>query len=259
MPVKSVDYDRIAANYDRRYQARRYQGVERALCAWLGARARRRVLEVGCGTGHWLQRFGDCGERIFGMDLSRGMLAKARITTRDSPLINGEALRLPFADDSFDAVFCVNAFHHFPDKSAFIAETARVLMPGGEFCTVGLDPHCGPPRWMIYEYFEGTRETDGERYPGHEQIQACLQEAGFAESAASIVEHIQTRQPAEEALASPMLRRDGTSQLVLLSDEAYRRGVQRIRAAMEREEAAGWVLYLEEDLRLFATMARMPD
>jgi ubiquinone/menaquinone biosynthesis C-methylase UbiE len=259
MPARIVDYDRIASDYDRRYQTRRYEGVDRALRAWLEARPRRRVLEVGCGTGHWLRRFGGCGGRIFGMDLSRGMLAKARVTAPGSPLVNGRALRLPFADHSFDAVFCVNALHHFPEKSAFVEETARVLIPGGDFCTVGLDPYFRPLRWMVYEYFEGTRETDEERYPAHEQIQACLRAAGFAESSASVVQHIQTRRPAQEALASPMLRRHGTSQLALLSDEAYRRGVQCIRAAMEREEAAGRALYLEEDLRLFATMGRMPD
>jgi ubiquinone/menaquinone biosynthesis C-methylase UbiE len=258
MSTKSVDYDRIAANYDRRYRESRYDDVEKELRAWLQSVPRRRVLEVGCGTGHWLQAFRAAGQLVLGLDLSPAMLERARSAAPDSPLVNGNALRLPFADASFDALFCINALHHFTDKPRLIAEAARVLVPGGEFCTVGLDPHCGPPRWMIYEYFAGTRETDAKRFPPHEKIQAWLEEAGFTGWSARVVLHLRARLPADQALASPMMRRDGTSQLALLSDAAYREGIERIRAAMVREEAEGRVLHLEADLQLFATKGRRP-
>ena len=55
-----------------------------------------------------------------------------------------------------------------------------------------------------------------------------------------------------------MMRRDGTSQLALLSEAAYREGIERIRAAMAREEAEGRVLHLETDLQLFATTGHLP-
>ena len=111
---------------------------------------------------------------------------------------------------------------------------------------------------MIYDYFAGTRETDERRFPRHEQIRGWLEEAGFVECSARVVLHLRTRLPAEQALASPMMRRDGTSQLALLGDAAYGGGIERIRAAMAREEAEGRVLYLETDLQLFATTGRLP-
>ena len=50
---------------------------------------------------------------------------------------------LPFADQSFDAVFTKDAIVHIPDKPPFYREVLRVLRPGGLF--VGSDWLCGPP------------------------------------------------------------------------------------------------------------------
>ena len=51
---RSVDYDHIARTYDRRYQEYQYPGVEQALLQFAASRPGLQVLEVGCGTGHWL-------------------------------------------------------------------------------------------------------------------------------------------------------------------------------------------------------------
>ncbi len=45
--------------------------------------------------------------------------------------LNGDALRLPFRDDTFDRIICSEVFEHIPDDSAAMAELARVLRPGG--------------------------------------------------------------------------------------------------------------------------------
>ena len=51
--VRHTNYDEVAATYDRRYAEDDYSGIERALIDFLGSPARH-VLQVGCGTGHWL-------------------------------------------------------------------------------------------------------------------------------------------------------------------------------------------------------------
>ncbi len=51
---KSVNYDIIAPVYDRRYEENDYSGVERALLDFIGEDQSAQILEVGCGTGHWL-------------------------------------------------------------------------------------------------------------------------------------------------------------------------------------------------------------
>jgi ubiquinone/menaquinone biosynthesis C-methylase UbiE len=249
-----VDYDRIASNYDRRYQTDRYPDAERMLKEWIGS-SPGRLLEVGCGTGYWLSALAGPGRTLLGLDRSGAMLAIARRTAPDARLVRGEAMGLPFADRSVEALLCMNALHHFPDKPGFLAEAARVLAPGGAFCTIGLDPHRGEPRWAVYDYFEGTRAADLERYPSCVEIRRWLEDSGFTSCSTRPAQHIRSSTPAVAALRSPMMRKDGTSQLALLSDAAYERGIAAIRADAEHARAAGRQRVLETDLELIATLA----
>lgn len=252
-----LDYDGIADVYDRRYEGRRYRQVDRALRGWIDVAPEGRFLEVGCGTGHWLASLPLTGRTAVGLDRSRRMLARARLAAPSALLVQGEASRLPFSDGRFAALLCMNALHHFPDKPAFIAEAARVLRPDGIFCSVGIDPHHGRPRWAVYDYFEGTRAVDLARYPPHGEIVRWLEESGFTDCSARVVEHIRRRTAAEELLESPMTWKLGTSQLALLSEEVYAAGLRRVRAAAERARAEGSGLWLETDLEMMATTGRL--
>jgi ubiquinone/menaquinone biosynthesis C-methylase UbiE len=250
-----VDYDRIAANYDRRYQTDRYADAERMLKQWIEEAPPGMLLEVGCGTGHWLASLAGPGRTVLGLDQSEGMLGVARRAAPNARLVRGAATQLPFADGSVEALLSMNALHHFPDKPGFVAEAARVLASGGAFCSIGLDPHRGQLRWPVYEYFEGTRATDLERYPACERIKGWLGDAGFASCAVQVGQHIRRSNPAPELLRSPMMRKDGTSQLSLLSDAVYEAGIDAIRADAERARRNGSELVLETDLELMATVA----
>lgn len=73
-----VDYDSLAATYERRYEHYRYDGVARELLRFIGARPAI-ALEVGCGTGHWLdllQAHGQAAHKLglaqFGEDFHLG-------------------------------------------------------------------------------------------------------------------------------------------------------------------------------------------
>ena len=99
------------------------------------------------------------------LDVSHQMLARARTQASQAELVQGRAEHLPWGNALFDRVFCINAFHHFRDKLAFLAEARRVLRPNGRVLVVGLDPHSESDRWFIYDYFTGTREIDKCRYP----------------------------------------------------------------------------------------------
>ena len=125
------DYDSIATNYDRRYLENDYSGVAKALMVFLGPDLGGRVLEVGCGTGHWLGLLDEAGIRAAGLDASRNMLTYARVHAPGAALAHGRAEHLPWASQAFERVFCINALHHFEDKSRFLAEARRVLVPGG--------------------------------------------------------------------------------------------------------------------------------
>jgi ubiquinone/menaquinone biosynthesis C-methylase UbiE/uncharacterized protein YbaR (Trm112 family) len=104
------------------------------------------VLDNGCGTGVFLERLnrdGRPGTRFVGTDLSMGMLERAERRRADCNgvihLVQADACRLPFADDSFDLVFARGLLHHLPDPEAGAREMARVLRPGG--VALVLDPN----------------------------------------------------------------------------------------------------------------------
>jgi ubiquinone/menaquinone biosynthesis C-methylase UbiE len=98
------DYDTIASTYDRRYLENDYSGIEKALIAFVGQNPAR-VLEVGCGTGHWLRLLSEEGIRVAGLDASIGMLARAQAQTPRTALVHGLAQHLPWATESFDLFF----------------------------------------------------------------------------------------------------------------------------------------------------------
>jgi ubiquinone/menaquinone biosynthesis C-methylase UbiE len=89
----------------------------------------RDVLEVGCGTGLLLERFAEFASRARGIDLSPGMLEKARARGLDVAL--GSATALPFADESFDVTCSFKVLAHVPEIGRALREMARVTRTGG--------------------------------------------------------------------------------------------------------------------------------
>ena len=227
--------------------------------AFVGEQLDQRVLEVGCGTGHWLRSIGDRGIRVTGLDASAQMLSYAKARAPAAVLAQGSAERLPWASESFDRVFCINAFHHFQDKIAFLMEAVRVLRPGGLMMTVGLDPHAGVDRWYIYDYFDTALESDRRRYPAAGQIREWMRAAGLAGCVTREIQHLPVRLDARAALAQGRFEKSATSQLGVLTDEEYRQGVDRIREAVESAEAQGESLSLCADLRLYGTFGAVPS
>jgi SAM-dependent methyltransferase len=255
--VPSLDYDRIAREYDARYRHNRYLGIERALTGFAANAPGLRVLEVGCGTGFWLEFLETRGARVTGLDRSRQMLAVARTRGLAATLAQGAAESIPFADRSFDRVIVVNAAHHFDDLAAFVREAHRVLVPDGELMSIGLDPSRGTDRWYVYDCFDGTLESDLRRYPSAESVTARMVEAGFARCRVVEAEHLSIEMDAKKALADGQLARSATSQLTLLSDDAYQRGLKRIERDVLDAEARGEVHALRADLRLYAIIGEM--
>lgn len=88
-----------------------------------------RVLEVGCGTGLILERLAAIARSAVGIDLSPGMLARAR--ERGLNVIQGLATELPFDDGSFDLVCSFKVLAHVPDVKTALREMARVTARGG--------------------------------------------------------------------------------------------------------------------------------
>ncbi|ACY16650.1 class I SAM-dependent methyltransferase [Haliangium ochraceum] len=123
-------YDDFAAWYERE-RGRGYHQMLDDLEVELVERFGRgkRVLEVGCGTGLLLERFADFADSALGIDLSGGMLAKAR--ARGLAVAQASATALPFPDAHFDVVCSFKVLPHVSEIRLALAEMARVTRPGG--------------------------------------------------------------------------------------------------------------------------------
>jgi ubiquinone/menaquinone biosynthesis C-methylase UbiE len=243
-----VDYDRIAAAYEGRYERNDYSGVERALKDFVEAPphvSHQLVLEIGCGTGHW-QRFLDNTVRhVAGLDLSRRMLQIARARQPDGRLVRARAEALPCLSKSVDRIFCVNALHHFSNPSAFFSDASRVLREGGGLMIIGLDPHAGGDEWWIYDYFPAVLVEDRRRYLPARQIRELMADVGLSQCVTQEVQHRPAQMTVGEAARRGFLDRTSTSQLMLISEAEYNEGMTRLNADDER--------VLRSDLRIYGT------
>jgi len=103
------------------------------------ALTRQPILEVGCGGGLICEEMARRGATMVGIDPSSGALTTARAHAQETSLAQqityqqGYAEALPFADDSFSAIVCLDVLEHVRDLPATIKEIARVLAPGGVF------------------------------------------------------------------------------------------------------------------------------
>lgn len=107
-----------------------------------------RLLDVGCGGGHLALRMEQrrpdlC---IVGVDLMEHMIGQARRRgRRRSSAVEfrqGDALNLPFDDESFDLVLSIASLKHWSDRAAGLRECFRVLVPGGQLAVIELDRGC---------------------------------------------------------------------------------------------------------------------
>jgi len=236
--MKRVKYDQVSAVYDQRYKSGGPVGIAKSLRELACKIEAHRVLEVGCGTGHWLTLMQNCEIRC-GLDYSAGMLDKARQRDGSLGLVRGTAAQFPFREGAFDFVFCVHALHHFNDPPAFICEARCVLRTGGALAIIGMDPQTEQDRWYLYDYFPGTYETDLARYPSGDMILHWMKEAGFVGCERRIAARIEHDFIGRQVLSDPVLQKNGTSQLSLLTEDAFVNGMARIREALQWAERHG--------------------
>ena len=239
MTYQRVNYDQIAAGYDQRFASHEPQGRGEALLRLAETLKADRVLEVGCGTGHWLEELHSLAPELYGLDPSMGMLSQAQGRRAPIELVRGYARRLPFESDFFDLAFCVNAIHHFADSQAFVGEAYRVLQDGGALAVVGSGPQGCKNSWYGYQYFEGTYETDLTRFPTWGTVSEWMVEEGFDGIELREVEQIEEFKHGREVLEDPFLRKNSCSQLALLSDEAYEAGLRQVEAVLAEAEERG--------------------
>jgi len=147
MQRRRLNYDQIASEYNRRYPNSQSWERGQALLELARKVKAKTILEAGSGPGFWLNLLHQVTLHLFGRDFSAGMSALARNQSAPIKLTRGTAIELPYQDETFDLLCCVDAIHHFGDSRAFIAEAFHIFKPGGALAIDGHDPHSAEGNW----------------------------------------------------------------------------------------------------------------
>jgi ubiquinone/menaquinone biosynthesis C-methylase UbiE len=149
--------ENAAESYERYFVPPFYAPEAQYIIELAALGAGEHVLDLACGTGIVARcaanKVGANG-MVVGLDRNESMLAVARRASVDiiSPPIKwqrGEAHNTPFPDSTFDIVFCQQGLHFFPDRSAALRETYRVLAPNGRLVLSSMRPNKHNPEYDL--------------------------------------------------------------------------------------------------------------
>lgn len=194
-------FDQVAARYDLTNdvmalgQNRRWRKV---VVEALGLRAGDTVLDIAAGTGTSSEPFERLGARVVAADFSLGMLRKGRQMRPGMSFAAADAMQLPFADSSFDAVTMSFGFRNVHSTAEALREFRRVTKPGGTILICEFSTPTNPAFRKIYsEYLMSALPRVARRvgsnadsyvylaesiqaWPDQQGIASRLQDAGWS-------------------------------------------------------------------------------
>lgn len=146
------------------------------------------LLDIGCGTGLFVEKYLRHGGTATGLDISEKMLGKARERCPICEYIAGNGEALPFRDHSFDAISSLLVFSYVKNPDVMLDEAYRVLRPGGgiAICTLGkkLLTKGIPALYYISEkikFQHVVMKNFGEKYYNEDEMMQLFSDAGFVD------------------------------------------------------------------------------
>lgn len=129
-----ITFDHHAKKYDQTIVYKNPRNNYHKILQMLDTLEFANVLDVGCGTGEMLRLISEKYNSVeaYGIDLSDEMIkiAKAKLSP-DINLFVGDSEHLPFSDETFEVLLCMESFHHYPNPDNVLKEFKRVLKPNG--------------------------------------------------------------------------------------------------------------------------------
>ena len=234
-----------------------------------------RVLDVGCGTGELTRVLAEeTPGVVYGVDADPALLSVAR---EHAPVVTGDALRLPFADDAMDLVVCQALLINLPDPADAVAEFARVssdtvaaIEPDNADVTVEstVDDEAALTAEARAAYRSGV-PTDVTL--GGSGTRAAFEDAGLTDVRTTRYDHVRTIEPPYDEADLEAVRRTasgaglaGDRETLLaggLSEDAYDDLRERWRAVGRAaiEQVADDEYRRREVVPFYVTVGRVPS
>ena len=138
--VPTKDQDAAAEAARLRAQAQAIFAREDAVLRAAGLGNGGVLLDVGCGPGHWLAAVNAAHRPALALGVERdGNHVRAAAAASGARVVRGDALQLPLADDSVDAVTMRLVLRHLPSPALALAQLVRVVRPGGHVAVLDAD------------------------------------------------------------------------------------------------------------------------
>ena len=177
----SKKYDLVAKLYDWALIDYTYKTIKEALkLARLSGNEK--ILDIGCGTGpleiKLSKRFPQL--EIDACDISPGMIAQAEQKMPQHPQVHfyiGDFSTLPFAHNSYDAIFALSNLHYFPQAEGMLKHAAELAKPGASL--ILLDWKKGSMRSHLYEHWMQRVDRSFQRIYTYAELQQLLASAGW--------------------------------------------------------------------------------
>jgi len=186
----------LSGNVDRRWRRLVAEKLRPALDA------DSTVLDVACGTGDLSIVIAEaCGARVVGVDFCRPMLdiaaRKSAEMSRTIPFVEGDALRLPFADEKFDAATIAFGLRNLSDVAGGLGELRRILKPGGRLVVLEFSRPVVPGFRALFQFYfsrvlprvgglvSGSRGAyeylpdSVSKFPDQARLASLMREVGF--------------------------------------------------------------------------------
>lgn len=148
------------------------------------------ALDLGCNIGHVAYLYQKSQPKpgslfLAGLDLSQPSLQRAkgqRFTFADFALASG--YQLPFGDETFDLVVCIEVLEHVTEQGQLLQEVYRVLRPGATLYLTMPNPHCWPSLWShhlhrLSLWLGGRPEAAKDHFLNRQQLAQLVRQAGF--------------------------------------------------------------------------------
>jgi ubiquinone/menaquinone biosynthesis C-methylase UbiE len=170
-------YDKIGKGYNTTRRADPY--ITERIFTLLNAATDGLYIDVGCGTGNYLNALCQKGLQFYGVEPSAIMLNEAKAKGNNAVFIQSKIEELSLPDSTFDGAVAIFTIHHWDNKIAGLKQISRILKPGARLVMLSFTPEQLLGYWLCH-YFPKTMENSCKVVSSSNDMKELFLQCGFS-------------------------------------------------------------------------------